>query len=167
MFGRRLEFTAFVVLLSLVGCQEETGTVPPPEDATPKTEVETHTHDESDVLVWKQIDIQDGDYVLSLGHHGEHFHSGDDIEPAVRITKDDADVADAIVHNCLVAEDGETVIAEEKATVFEPKTDDEPAHYAQGALTIPKDTEEFLVRFRIRLPGGDVDSIYDIKPNAH
>lgn len=156
-----------LMMLIIVGCQDpentQTSSGEKPAQGLPASENEDkHTHDAADVLTWVQLDIQEGDFTLSLGHHGEHFHGGDTIEPAVKITRGDDDVADAIVHNSLVAEDAETVLAEERPTVFEPRTDDEPAHYAQGALQIPKDAESFLIRFRIQLPGSDIESMYDI-----
>ena len=73
------------------------------------------------------------------------------------------DVADAVVFNSLIADDGVAVLAEEKPTVFEPKTEDEPAHYAQGALLIPKKAKKYVIRFRIKLPGIDAESAYDIE----
>lgn len=156
-----------LMMLIIVGCQDPENTQTGSGDATPPTADapeadDKHTHDAADVLTWVQLDIQEGDFTLSLGHHGDHFHGGDTIEPAVKISRGDDDVADAIVHNSLVAEDAETVLAEERPTVFEPMTDDEPAHYAQGALQIPKDAKNFLIRFRIQLPGSDIESMYDI-----
>ena len=161
-------------MLVIAGCQEEPSAesanseVPAKisaADATTETEAseKSHTHSEDDILVWVQSDIEDGDFMISLGHHGVHFHGGDEIEPAVTITRDGKDVADAVVFNSLSAEDGQTVLAEEKPTVFEPKTEDEPAHYAQGALLIPKDAKKYVIRFRIKLPGIDAESAYDIE----
>lgn len=148
-------------IVAVAGCQEERTTeVKPTEESESK---KSHSHSEDDILVWVQSDIEDGEFVISLGHHGVHFHGGDEIEPAVTITKNGEDVADAVVFNSLIAEDSETVVAEEKPTVFEPKTDVEPAHYAQGALLIPKDAEKYVIRFRIKLPGIDAESAYDIE----
>jgi hypothetical protein len=177
MFTNSLRTLCAILLLATVGCQDDqsaatvestdpaatSSDAASPSKSGSKESEKTHQHSEDDVLVWVQRDIEDGDFVISLGHHGVHFHGGDEIEPAVTITKGGQDVPDAVVHNSLIAEDGETVLAEEKPTVFEPKTEHEPAHYAQGALLIPKDTEKFMLRFRIKLPGIDAESAYDIE----
>lgn len=114
-----------------------------------------HTHEGDDALVWVRRDIEQGEFKITLGHHGKHLHAGQDVEPAVMITRDGKPVADAKVFNSLHSEDGSKELAPEKATVFEPTTDEEPAHYAQGDLSIPKGVTKALVRFRIVLPGSD------------
>lgn len=101
--------------------------------------------------------------MLSLGHRGAEFQGGDAIEPAVKIMKGDVEINDAVVHSSLVAEDGETVLAEERLSDFAATTDEEPAHYATGTLTIPEDTQTFLIRFRIKLPAVETESIYDLE----
>lgn len=175
MFNNAIHLISLVAILMAVGCQEptpgdnvdssestaatETTTESPSETATKKP----HSHSDDDILVWVQSEIEDGEFTVSLGHHGVHFHGGDEIEPAVSISKGEEDVADAVVFNNLIAEDRETILAEERPTVFEPKTEDEPAHYAQGALVIPKNTKKFLIRFRIKFPGVDAESTYDIE----
>lgn len=111
-----------------------------------------HSHGEEDALVWEGEPKQAAGYEIKLGHHGKHLHAGEEVEPAVAITKDGEDVSDAKVFNALVNTEGE-VVAEEVATVFEPKTEEEPAHYAQGGLAIPKDVSKVVIRFRIELPG--------------
>jgi hypothetical protein len=57
-----------------------------------------------------------------------------------------------------VSADGKTVLAKEVATVYEPPTADEPAHYAQGALAIPEGSKKVAIRFRIVSPEGDETS---------
>ncbi|MDG1896162.1 MAG: hypothetical protein P8J37_14765 [Fuerstiella sp.] len=161
--------SAFIVaILVAIGCQD--GQTPvadtPPAPQNSAAADTGHTHGDADKLVWVQSDIEDGEFLISLGHHGEHFHGGDEIEPAVSISKDGEDVSNAVVHNSIVNEDGEAVLCEEQATVFEPKTDEEPAHYAQGGLTIPKETPKFLIRLRIQLPGVDAESTHDITLNV-
>ncbi len=145
---------ALVVTLS-AGCIRNE----PPEDAVEQTaEPESghaHSHEGDDALVWVEEGVEHAGFVLALGHHGKHLHAASFVEPAVSITRDGADVADAQVFNSLVSADGETVIREEAATVYEPKTDEEPAHYAQGKLHLPKGAQEFLIRFRIVLPETD------------
>ncbi|MCP4169883.1 MAG: hypothetical protein GY758_03815 [Fuerstiella sp.] len=157
--------TAFIVaILGTIGCHDgQTPVVESPPTPPDSAAAETgHTHGDADKLVWVRSDIEEGEFLISLGHHGEHFHGGDDIEPAISISRGEEDVSDAVVYNSLVAEEGETVLCEEQATVFEPKTDEEPAHYAQGGLTIPKETPTFLIRFRIQLPGVEAESTHDI-----
>jgi hypothetical protein len=125
----------------MIGCQDGQALV---AETTRTQEVSAvaaagYTHGDADKLVWVRSDIEDGEFLISLGHHGEHFHGADEIEPAVSISRGGEDVSKAVVHNSIVVEEGETVLCEEQATVFEPRTDEEPAHYAQGCLTIPKE----------------------------
>ena len=127
-----------------------------------------HSHaDGHDKLVWGKDGVEVNGYMVSLGHHGDHFHFGDKIAPAVIITKDGKDVEDAEIFNSLVAKEDQAVLVEEVKMVFEPKTDDEPAHYAQGEMTIPKGKGDVMIRFRIKLPGAEADSVHDIDVHAH
>jgi len=112
-----------------------------------------HTHGEDDALVWEGEPVEHAGTQLLLGHHGKHLHAGEEVEPAVSITRDGKPVTDAKVFNALVSPDGETVLAKEVPTVFEPTTEEEPAHYAQGALAIPKDVKKVAIRFRVVLTG--------------
>ncbi len=110
-----------------------------------------HSHGEDDALVWEGEPVEHSGTTLLLGHHGKHLHAGEEVEPAVSIVRDGKPVDDAKVFNSLVSADGQTVLAEEVATVYEPTTEEEPAHYAQGALAIPKDVKKVVIRFRIIL----------------
>lgn len=112
-----------------------------------------HSHGEDDGLVWEGQPVKHAGTQLLLGHHGKTLHAGKEVEPAVSITRDGKPVSDAKVFNSLVSADGETVLAKEVSTVFEPTTEDEPAHYAQGALAIPKDVKKVVIRFRVVLAG--------------
>lgn len=112
-----------------------------------------HTHGEDDALVWEGEPVEHSGTTILLGHHGKHLHAGEEVEPAVSIVRDGKPVSDAKVFNALLSADGETVLAKEVATVYEPTTEEEPAHYAQGGLAIPKDVKKVVVRFRIVLPG--------------
>lgn len=118
-----------------------------------------HSHAGDDALVWRQEGIEEGDYTITLGHHGTELHAGEPVEPAVMITTDGKDVADAKVFNSLLV--GEKTVAKETPTVYEPKTAEEPAHYAQGELVVPKGADQVTVRYRIVLPGGEEKS-YDV-----
>lgn len=121
----------------------------------------THSHTGDDALVWEQ-DVEHAGYVIKLGHHGEHLHAGEEVEPAVSIEKDGEPVADAQVFNALASADGAAVVADEVATVYEPPTAEEPAHYAQGGLTIPAGADKVVIRFRILLPGDGGEVAYDV-----
>lgn len=112
-----------------------------------------HSHGEDDALVWEGDPVKHSGTVILLGHHGKHLHAGEEVEAAVSIVRDGEPVSDAKVFNALLSADGKTVLAEEVATVYEPTTEEEPAHYAQGGLAIPKDVKEVVIRFRIVLPG--------------
>ncbi|MDA0587727.1 MAG: hypothetical protein O2820_05060 [Planctomycetota bacterium] len=112
-----------------------------------------HSHGEDDALVWEGKPVEHAGTQLLLGHHGKHLHAGEEVEPAVSITRDGKPVTDAKVFNALVSADGKTVLAKEVPTIFEPTTKDEPAHYAQGALVIPKDVKKVAIRFRVVLAG--------------
>jgi hypothetical protein len=121
----------------------------------------SHSHADDDALVWvKQVSEQG--YDISLGHHGVSLLAGADVEPAVQVAREGQPVADARVFNALVADDGETILAEEVATVYEPPTSDEPAHYAQGPLNIPPGTRQAVIRFRIVLPQGKGERSFDV-----
>lgn len=122
----------------------------------------SHSHDGDDALVWVEEYIKHEGFVLALGHHGRHLHAASSVEPAVSITRDGAAVADAKVFNSLVSADAKEVIRPEAATVYEPKTEDEPAHYAQGKLHLPKGSPRYIIRFRIELPGVESELTRDI-----
>ncbi len=120
-----------------------------------------HSHAGDDALVWRREDVQEGDYAIALGHHGKELHGGAAVEPAATVTKGGEAVPDAKVFNALVAADGEKVLAAEKPTVYEPATADEPAHYAQGPLTVPQDAKKVVLRYRVVLPGAG-EKTYDV-----
>ncbi|MEZ5940264.1 MAG: hypothetical protein R3C18_02655 [Planctomycetaceae bacterium] len=115
-----------------------------------------HSHGEDDALVWEGEPKEHAGLTIKLGHHGKHLHAGEEVEPAVSITRGGEAVADAKVFNALFSADGQTELAKEVATVYEPTTEEEPAHYAQGALAIPKDLTSVVIRFRIVPSGADV-----------
>lgn len=121
----------------------------------------SHSHAGDDALVWrKQVDEQN--FNIALGHHGQTLHAGHTVEPAVGITRAGQPIADAQVFNALLAADGETVLAEEVATVYEPPTSAEPAHYAQGALRLPADSQRVVIRYRVLLPEGGGEQTFDV-----
>jgi len=114
-----------------------------------------HSHGEDDALVWEGEAKELDGLTIKLGHHGKHLHAGEEVEPAVSITRGSEAVSDAKVFNALFSADGKTELAREVATVYEPTTEEEPAHYAQGALPIPKGVNSVVIRFRVVPSGGD------------
>ena len=121
----------------------------------------SHHHADDDTLVWRKETSEQG-YDIALGHHGVMLLAGADVEPAVQITREGKPVADARVFNVLLAADGQTELADEAPTVYEPRTSEEPAHYAQGALKIPAGTREAIIRYRIVLPAGKGERTFDV-----
>jgi hypothetical protein len=119
-----------------------------------------HSHGGDDALVWHQELIAEG-YEIALGHHGVTLLAGGKMEPAMQLTRGGEPVADAKVFNTLLDGDG-NVLAEEVAAVYEPPTDEEPSHYAQGSLTIPAGTREAVIRFRVVLPEGAGERTFDV-----
>ncbi|QDU59596.1 hypothetical protein Pan216_04270 [Planctomycetes bacterium Pan216] len=125
----------------------------------------SHSHGADDALVWEGEPKIHSGTTIRLGHHGEQLRAGTEVEPAVSIERDGKPVSDAKVFNALVSADGKTVLASEVPTVYEPTTEDEPAHYAQGALAIPKDVNKVVIRFRIVLPNA-APVTYDVPVNV-
>ena len=146
----------------LVGCAAEND-APVNEPAMPTA---THAHTAGDNLVWPLKEaIADTSYEIWFGHHGDHFHGGDMIEPAIAITKDGQPVDSAEVSSGLVDADNADSISGEVAATFEPATDDEIAHYAQGKLTIPNNVKKITIRYRVSLADGpdDITITRDVK----
>lgn len=114
-----------------------------------------HSHGEDDALVWEGEPKEHAGLTIKLGHHGKHLHAGEEVEPAVSITRGEEAVSDAKVFNALFSADGKTELVKEVATVYEPTTEEEPAHYAQGALAIPKSVTGVVIRFRVVPSGAD------------
>ncbi|MEZ6043921.1 MAG: hypothetical protein R3C20_25805 [Planctomycetaceae bacterium] len=126
-----------------------------------------HSHAEGDERVWVKQDVEVNGYLVQLGHHGDHFHIGDSIEPAAAISKDGVDVSDAVLFNSVVACADEKVLVEQVPMVFEPRSDAEPAHYAQGSLVIPETDQALCIRFHITFPGADDAVDFKIELDAH
>ncbi len=125
-------------------------------------EDEEHHHAHGDALIWQRSEIQHSSYAISLGHHSTLLHAGEPVEPAVSITRNGAPVSDAQVHNSLWSGDGTTLLAAEVRTTYEPRTAEEPAHYAQGNLNIPRNAKNVVIRFRVVLPGDAGEVSYDL-----
>ncbi|MDH3718321.1 MAG: hypothetical protein OES79_09400, partial [Planctomycetota bacterium] len=109
-----------------------------------------HGHDDEpdDTLLWDPDKQQLADCEIVLGRHGVVIHAGEDLEAAIAIYRGGQSVADAEVFATLLGPNGTTVIAEEASAVFEPATDDEPAHYGQATLAVPDDQEQVIVQYR-------------------
>lgn len=121
-----------------------------------------HSHGEDDALVWEGEPKEHAGLVIKLGHHGKHLHAGEEVEPAISITRDGEPVSDAKVFNALFSADGKTELVKEVATVYEPTTEEEPAHYAQGGLMIPAGSSEVIIRFRV-VPSGADPKTFDVR----
>jgi len=124
-----------------------------------KSEIETattqpHLHDEGDELVWPNKDYKEQGLEIWCGHHGNHFHAGDTIEPAIAIIKDGKPVSDATVTVGIV--DSSAAEFREVPTVYEPETEEEIAHYAQGELKIPANATSCLLRYKILVGGEEI-----------
>lgn len=171
MADNYLVLVVMVAMMTATGCDEPSppDTSPPPSgnaesaaSVAPEETVAEAPVSPREVAVWVQSDIQDGDFILSLGYLGENDKCGASLKPAVKILKGDEDVGDAVVRVSLVAEDGEVILAEEQQAVFDAGSEEETARYASAELAIPEDAKKFLVRFRIRFPEVDTESSYDI-----
>ena len=145
----QMSFLCFAVLAIAIGCED--AAVEKANESVP------HVHEHGDELVWKVKEkVGDTNIEIWLGHHGTHFHGGDSIEPAVVIAKDGKALADAKVFVQLADPNSvKDVLTEETATVFEPETEEEIAHYAQGKLKLPADATKCLIRCRIEIPAMD------------
>jgi hypothetical protein len=144
-----------------IGGMPYAGAIEAADEGHSHVALQGHSHAHDDALVWRKETSEQG-YDFALGHHGTSLLAGSEVEPAVQITRDGQPVAEAQVFNALLADDGETVLAEEVATVYEPPTSEEPAHYAQGALKIPPGTRQATIRYRIVLPEGKGERTFDV-----
>ena len=149
----------FTALVFLSGCADDTAS----SDPAVTTTASEHNHSAGDELVWPLMEtIADTDYEIWLGHHGNHFHSGDKIEPAISITKDGQSVDNAQVFSGLVNADNAESVPVEVPTTYEPATSEEIAHYAQGELVIPADAKDITIRYRITFPDLPDDITRDV-----
>ena len=153
---------ALAILILITGCEKPAETAS--GDGGSLHDL-AHSHEPGDELVWESKEKLDDGYEIWLGHHGDHFHAGNTIEPSVAIMKDGKAFADAAVFNQLVDPDDSTkTITDEVATVYEPKTEEEIAHYAQGGLKIPDgDVTRCVVRFRIQIDAESLSRDMEVK----
>jgi hypothetical protein len=162
---RKMKVTSRVLWMMLLAVALATGCPKPEEstsngdgataDATDGADGEEHGHSHAgdDALIWQREGLEHEGYVIALGHHGAQLYADHEAEPAVMVTKDGEAVADAKVFVTLLNATGDTVVTEEQATVYEPETPEEPAHYAQAEVKLPADATEVTLRYRIELPG--------------
>ena len=139
-----------------------------PEQAVTQTTNETeaehgHSHEGDDELVWPREGLEHNGYTMNLGHHGVRILGGHDVEPAVAIQRDGIDVNDAEVFVSLISVEDKQVLAKEIGTIYEPKTDAEPAHYAQGKLLVPEGFERVIIRYRIKLPQESSEVMFEVE----
>lgn len=145
---------AFVLVLSFAtGCDTS-----PTESKKP---AEPHSHGAGDELVWAKSDLEFEGHLITLGHHGSHFHGGDAIEPAIMITKDGADVADAKTSCSMLDDQGASLMSADM--IYEPKTDEEPAHYAQGELKFPAKEQVYKIEFVVFVAGKEFKDTIEVK----
>ncbi len=121
-----------------------------------------HSHEGDDVLFWQQEGIEYEGYAIKLGHHGIHVHAGHELEPAVSLERNDEPVDGAKVYVRLLDAQGQGDVTNEVSTVYEPPTAEEPAHYAQGKLMVPKDAKKVMIRYRIVLPDNANEFTQDV-----
>ena len=139
-----LLLSSFMILLLLqIGCD-----TPPVVDAS---DDRVHVHGGADALHWPKQNVEHDGYLISLGHHGNHWHAGDKIEPAVSIVKSGEDIGDAKIVCQLV--DGDKLIGSAVEMIFEPKTEAEPAHFAGAKLEFPAEEKMFSVKFEVAITG--------------
>lgn len=154
-----------IVSLVVGACSSTVDESPPKQDANEITndaeDEHGHSHEGGDELVWIGEPREHNGYTLKLGHHGIRVLAGHDVEPAVSIQREGADVEDAEVFISLISVEEEQTLADEVSTVYEPKTDAEPAHYAQGKLPVPEGAERVVIRYRIKFPQENSDVTFD------
>ena len=151
----------FVLSLSLLaaGCG---GNGAPPQ---PKNSDEHEDSHHGDELYWQTGNLEHEDVTISLGHHGTHVYTSHTVEPAVMIVRDGDAVGDANVFVTMLSADGEA-IGEEQSTEFEPKTPDEPAHYAKAKFKVPGKTDSITFRYRIEFAGDVLEFTKDVLINV-
>ena len=126
-------------------------------------------HGASNVLMWHE-DIAFEGCAVRLGQHGLVVQSGTELEPAVSIERDGQPVTDAKISVSLLDAEGKKTIAEPQQAVFEPATEEEPAHYAQDFLFVPEEAKKVTIRYRIDLVNGSTttrDILIQTESHAH
>ena len=128
-----------------------------------------HAHVASNVLLWHEDILFEGN-TIRLGQHGLVVQSGMELEPAVSIDRDGRPVSDAKVYASLLDENGKKILAQQQQAIFEPATEEEPAHYAQDFLFVPEDAKKVTIRYRIDLVNGSTttrDILIQTESHAH
>jgi hypothetical protein len=161
MFGETLSPGSEIELSATIDGKPRVGVIDMRQIQDHAAGLHSHGHSDADVLMWRK-EVSEQGFTIALGHHGVTLLAGSKVEPAVQITREGKPVADAKVFNSLLDADGKSVLEEEWATVYEPPTSEEPAHYAQAALKIPPGTREVTLRYRIVLPEGKGERTYDV-----
>ena len=128
-----------------------------------------HDHGSPNVLLWHEEFAFEG-YALRLGQHGLVVESGTELEPAVSIERDGQAVSDAKISVSLLDADGEKTLAKAEQAIFEPATEEEPAHYAQDFLFVPKNAKKVTIRYQIDFADGSTttrDILIQTESHAH
>jgi hypothetical protein len=128
-----------------------------------------HAHVASNVLLWHE-DVGFEGNTIRLGQHGLVVQSGTELEPAVSIDRNGQPVSDAKVYASLLDGNGEKILAQQQQAIFEPATEEEPAHYAQDFLFVPEDAKKVTIRYRIELVNGSTttrDILIQTESHAH
>lgn len=142
-----------MMLLLVAGCGE-------PEAET-KVEPKPHAHEAGDELVWVKKNIEFEGHLVTLGHHGSHFHGGESIEPAIMLTKDGEDIDNAKTSCSLLDADGGSIVKADM--IYEPKTEEEPAHYAQGELKFPSEERPYKIEFVVTVGDKEFKDSIEVK----
>lgn len=112
-------------------------------------------------IVW-QKQLSEGEFRISLGHFGVLLMAGDNVQPAMELTRGDQPVTDAKVFVTLLGEDAKTELAAETATAYQPPTATNAGHYGKGLLKIPPRTRQAVIRYRVVLPENKGEHSYDL-----
>ena len=139
------------LITAFIGCGPQQATQP--TNTTPNTTEEKHVHAHDDELFWQSQNDEHEGFVLQLGHHGTNVFAAHPVEPAVSIEKDGKPVGDAKVFVAMLDSESGEVVGEEASLTYEPKTEEEPAHYAMAEFDVPKDIKSIDIRYRVEFSG--------------
>ena len=139
------------LIATVIGCGPQQTTQP--TNTTQNNNEKKHAHTGDDKLFWQSENDEHEGFVLQLGHHGTNVFAAHSVEPAVSIDKDGEPVGAAKVFVAMLDSESGEVIGEEAAMEFEPKTEEEPAHYAMAKFEVPKDVKSIDFRYRVEFSG--------------
>jgi hypothetical protein len=150
-------FAGILLLLSAVGCTPRPSTKSGPEDAPGQLSQPD--------IVWAQTDLDHQGASINLGYRARSA-ADSTIRAVASVVRDDEPVASAMVFVDVVStstdETAASTAAGEKATVYEPATDDSPAHYISEPVSLPAGSKDLALRFRIVLPEAEDDFVHQV-----